>query len=106
MTLEVSPLMKIRKGFMAALAACLFSVNAPCQTASPAATLGDGSLTEKPRLKVSALRMDDRADTTGSSPATVSYHGPEPGFLGRTVRRGLQDQKEIYLAPFKPSNLK
>ena len=106
MTLEASPLMKIRKGFMAALAACLFSVNALCQTASPADTLGDASLTEKPRFQVSALRMDDPADSTGSSPAAASDHGPEHGFLGRTVRRGLQDQKELYLAPFKPSNLK
>ena len=31
---------------------------------------------------------------------------PEEGLVRRSVRRTLQDQKSLYLAPFKPSNFK
>ena len=41
----------------------------------------------------------DVSGDTASQPE--STHG---GFVSRMVKRGLEDQKELYLAPFKPSN--
>lgn len=35
-----------------------------------------------------------------------SAEKPHHGLIGRSIRRGLEDQKEIYSAPFKVSNLK
>ena len=43
---------------------------------------------------------DASADTTSESDSRRS------GFVSRMVKRGLEDQKELYLAPFKPSNFK
>lgn len=33
-------------------------------------------------------------------------NGQRPGFIMRNVRRGLEDQKELYSAPFKAKNIK
>jgi hypothetical protein len=35
-----------------------------------------------------------------------SQNGQHHGFIVRNLRRGLEDQKQLYLAPFKPKNLK
>jgi hypothetical protein len=40
------------------------------------------------------------------SAATQSDDGHTHGFVVRNLRRGLEDQKELYLAPLKPKNLK
>jgi membrane-associated phospholipid phosphatase len=47
-------------------------------------------------------------DTTGSAPQTQSQtHQPEHhGLVMRSVKRTLEDQRELYLTPFKPSNFK
>jgi hypothetical protein len=50
--------------------------------------------------------MDGPADSTGNGLAAAPDQNPEHGLVSRTVRRGLQDQKELYAAPFKLSNLK
>jgi hypothetical protein len=42
---------------------------------------------------------------TGSS-TTTSTSESHHGLIGRSIRRGLEDQKNLYLAPFKPSNFK
>lgn len=47
----------------------------------------------------------DAADENGDSgQAARSDH--QQGVVGRAVRRTLEDQKELYKAPFKPSNFK
>jgi membrane-associated phospholipid phosphatase len=54
-------------------------------------------------------RGEDSAelDATGSSPQSQSqkqsYH---EGLVRRSVKRTLEDQKELYLTPFKPANFK
>lgn len=100
--------MKIRNAALAGLAACLFSVIAPCQTPpSAAAVLSDnGSTVVQPSFQVSALRMDALPDSVSDAPAVTPDRNREHGFFGRTLRRGLEDQKELYTAPFQPSNLK
>jgi hypothetical protein len=100
--------MKIRNAVLAGLATCLFSVIAPCQTPPPpaAVSLDNGSTAVQPSFQLGALRMDALPDSTGSAPATTPAGRQERGFFGRTLRRGLEDQKELYAAPFKPSNLK
>jgi len=49
-----------------------------------------------------------RQDATGSSPQPqIQIHGSDhQGLVMRSVKRTLEDQKELYLAPFKPSNFK
>jgi hypothetical protein len=47
------------------------------------------------------------ADTPSSEPSTTATSNePEHGLVGRSTRRILHDQKSLYLAPFKPYNLK
>ncbi len=43
---------------------------------------------------------------TGTDSGTPSDSDHHQGVVGRSVRRTLEDQKEIYKAPFKPSNFK
>jgi membrane-associated phospholipid phosphatase len=45
---------------------------------------------------------DPQAANPSQNQAQPDHHG----LVGRSVRRGLRDQKELYLAPLKPSNLK
>jgi hypothetical protein len=47
-------------------------------------------------------------DATGSSsqPQSQLQHSGHEGLVMRSVKRTLQDQKELYLSPFKPSNFK
>lgn len=46
-------------------------------------------------------------DATASSPEQVQTQLPDqPGLVKRSVKRTLADQKELYRAPFKPSNFK
>lgn len=48
------------------------------------------------------------ASATGQSPSITEEHpdSEHRGLVSRAVRRGLEDQKELYRAPFKPSNFK
>jgi hypothetical protein len=47
-------------------------------------------------------------DATGSSPRPQiqTQQSDRPGLVMRSVKRTLEDQKELYRAPFKPSNFK
>jgi hypothetical protein len=47
-------------------------------------------------------------DATGSSPQSQirKQESDQQGLVMRSVKRTLQDQKELYRAPFKPSNFK
>jgi len=71
---------------------------------SSASTPSIGMLPDAPGLDSAAAEgsspanMDDSSSTTGA--------GSHSGLVGRSVRRGLEDQKNLYLAPLKPSNFK
>jgi hypothetical protein len=97
------------KAVLLGCSAALFSVAAPCQTASfmpilpPAKTSFAGA--HLPRFQVKALRMDsltEDGDASDAAQTLVQHHG----IVGRIVKRGLQDQKELYASPFKRSNIK
>lgn len=45
-------------------------------------------------------------DSQAAPTAEAPDHAPSQGLIRRSIDRGLQDQKELYLAPFKVSNLK
>ena len=47
------------------------------------------------------LPLDD-----SQSAASSNAKGHHQGFIVRNLKRGLQDQKSLYLAPFKPKNIK
>jgi len=92
---------------LSGLAVIAFSVMAPCQTApiaQPAVRPGTVTVSS-PSFSVSALRMG--APPADHTPAAAKQDaGQAHGFLTRALRRGLEDQKQLYAAPFKASNLK
>ncbi len=101
----------IRKFFLPALTAALFSVSATCQTtvfgpeSPPSATETTESFRLAPRFDVANFRpgtFDDDADASDAE-QNSDQHG---GIVSRSVKRTLEDQKELYIAPFKPSNLR
>ena len=53
---------------------------------------------------VSSLPAGSFGEDAASSVST--QNSEHHGFISRMVKRGLEDQKELYLAPFKPSNFK
>lgn len=85
-----------------ALAAC---ANAVAQIDSVKPTGLDG-----PRSDADFIKLWTQANQTPSQPDPTSTlpnaGGERPGLISRSLRRGLQDQKQLYLAPFKRSNLK
>ena len=96
----------IEKALLAGVSAVLFAVAAPCQTTSFASVLpsADTCSAAAPSFQVSALRMQTSPEGDRASGVTQGPGQPH-GFMRRTLRRGLQDQKELYAAPFKPSNI-
>ncbi len=103
-------LVNINKAVLPGFAVALFSLAAPCQTASfrlilPPAKTSSLAGTHLPTFQIKALRMESLNEDQGTSGVAqdpVQHHG----FIGRIVKRGLQDQKELYAACFKPSNIK
>ncbi len=95
--------MDFEKALLAGMSALLIAVAAPGQTTSfaPIPPSVDISPPATPSFQLNALRMD----SDGASGATQDKGQPH-GFVGRMLRRGLEDQKELYTAPFKPSNIK
>jgi PAP2 superfamily protein len=95
--------MDFEKALLAGMSAVLIAVAAPAQTTSfaPIPPSVDISPAAAPSFQLNALRMD----SDGASGATQDKGYPH-GFVGRMLRRGLEDQKELYTAPFKPSNIK
>jgi len=92
---------------LAALAILTFSITAPCQTAGPAPPAENsiiGFLPSGLHVVDSGLEIPPQ-DSGGSRPA-LNVDQPHHGLIIRSLKRGLQDQKGLYLAPFKPSNLK
>ena len=68
----------------------------------------DQETTLAPNFRVADYRLETRADASPTPDAPDST--PEPptneGFFKRTMVRIGQDQKRLYLAPFKPHNFK
>lgn len=99
----------LRKLLLPALTAALFSGAARCQSAAfgPASPLADAPapVTAMPTFDVSAFRPGtfDEDAAAGSTKQDSDRHR---GMVERSVKRTLEDQKEIYKAPFKTSNLR
>jgi membrane-associated phospholipid phosphatase len=99
----------MNRAVLLGFSATLFSIAALSQTPSLGTTLPSAKTccagTPLTSFQVKALRMDplnqDRGDS-GMGQNSAQHHG----IIGRIIKRGLQDQKGLYAAPFKPSNLK
>lgn len=80
-----------------------------CRGQTPPVTLippGDNRLPAAATgFNVLGLQMES---SSGGGDSSAPPHDPRQthGFVGRMLRRGLEDQKEIYTAPFQRSNLK
>jgi len=59
----------------------------------------------QPSFDVSTFSPGTFDDDAGVDTAS-QRDSSQSGFVSRMVKRGLEDQKELYLAPFKPSNFK
>ncbi len=92
---------------LATLAVLTFSITSPCQTvgsAPPAENSIIGFLPSGPHVIDSGTETSPQ--DSGASSRALNVDQPHHGLIVRSVIRGLQDQKGLYLAPFKPSNLK
>lgn len=101
---------EITNFLLPAVTAAIFSVSASAQTAlfgprpfaSPAES--SDSFMFAPRFDAAKLRAGIFDEDGGGSAAQQG--GQSEGTVKRSVKRTLQDQKEMYMAPFKPSNLR
>lgn len=102
----------IQHAILVALSFAVLSVKAPCQTAfsSPALPSAPASvaITNLPGIQLQALRVDSPSLTSEDSnaPGAEQSSSEHHGFVARMAKRGLEDQKRLYAAPFKPSNFK
>jgi len=92
---------------LAALAVLTFPITSPCQTVGSAPRVENsliGFLPSGPHVIDSGTETSPQ--DSGASSRALNADQPHHGLIVRSVIRGLQDQKGLYLAPFKPSNLK
>jgi hypothetical protein len=68
----------------------------------PSTVMADGA----PSFHLTGARDLFAESGTNSDTATATQGNSEGGFLTRAVKRGLQDQKQIWTAPFHRANLK
>ena len=93
-----------------AFSAALVSASAFCQTTAfapeslPSAPQMP-AVAAAPNFDVSTFRAGTFDDDAAAGGAT-QHTEQQPGFVRRSVKRILQDQKGIYLAPFEPSHFK
>src|SRR5580693_5750957 len=66
---------------------------------------GDGSPAAASRFQAGEPRTETSPVGDGAT-WTSQYPDKPHGFVSRMFRRGLEDQKELYAAPFKRSNIK
>jgi hypothetical protein len=89
------------------LAVC---ISAQCQTASSAPTLLPTKTTftvfPDAQAGLTAFPTDAGNQNPGGSSDAQNPAEPQHGLIVRSIKRGLQDQKKLYAAPFKVSNLK
>jgi hypothetical protein len=100
-------LTNISKLFLAGAVVIAFTVAAPCQTTLfvPGFLAAESSSPKTSNFDASAFRMDfDSGDDQGST--STAHPKQHEGFMKRVLKRGLEDQKGLYAAPFKPSNIK
>jgi hypothetical protein len=88
------------------LAAALFCGTAVCQTSHIAPRIAevDPAINTETPFDVSNFAPGTFDEATGDT--AVQKDSSHSRFVSRMVKRGLEDQKELYLAPFKPSNFK
>ena len=103
-------LRSIRKFLLPVFFSAWFCTGAFCQDSSigpalPADTTSS-AFTLQPRFDVSTIPAGTFGEDTNESTATTQSSEHHGGFVSRMVKRGLEDQKGLYLAPFKPSNFK
>ena len=86
----------------------LLSIPAPCQTTFGPAPLAADSTDEfvMPRFDVSRLPEGIFGQDAATGASIVLEPDRQHGIVARSVKRTLEDQREIYKAPFKPSNLR
>ena len=106
----LKPLLELTQ---AGLAVILFSVAALGQEAFLTSVLPPESeaqaTTLAPNFRVAAFRLetlDGDGDAPDNASSTSADSNPHDGFVKRSVVRIGQDQKRLYLAPFKPHNFK
>jgi hypothetical protein len=73
-----------------------------CSPAEPSILLPTAAVAASDFDVASAPEPTSNHDANASSSAQNTRHG----LIARSVMRGLRDQKELYSAPFKPSNFK
>jgi hypothetical protein len=86
-------------------------VPAPCQTDSKQPTAATLELPGDSFPATHRAPMDPQASSPGEDPrgswaVQNSSQTQQHGLIVRSLKRGLNDQKELYRAPFKASNLK
>jgi membrane-associated phospholipid phosphatase len=95
-------------GLRAALLACL--VVAACANTVAQVDAADPTRLAVPKGDADFIKLwtqnDQNPSQTDRTASSSNAQGERPGLISRSVRRGLQDQKQLYLAPFKRSNLK
>ena len=93
--------------FLVGFAALAFCLSCRSQTAPPTVIplWANAFPSAPPGFNVTGLRMEARSGDGDSSSATHDP-GQTHGFVARWLRRGFEDQKEIYTAPFQRSNIK
>jgi membrane-associated phospholipid phosphatase len=95
----------LRIGALGCFVAAVFSVAvAQVDSRAPAQVAG-------PKSDADFLRLwSHKKEIVGgeAAPPAASQRADEPsgGLISRSLRRGLQDQKQLYVAPFRKSNLK
>jgi hypothetical protein len=101
--------MNLRSLLLPAVTTALFSVAAFCQTSTSAPNLpcAETFALLAPKLSFDLSTLPAGTFDEDTAPPAVSQNQEQHrGVVSRSVKRTLEDQKELYLAPFKPSNFK
>jgi hypothetical protein len=101
--------LNLRNLLLLVFGTALFSVSVVCQIVTfgpnPSLAETDASVVSMPSFDISTLAPGSFGEDTVSS-GVAQDRVQHKGVVSRSVKRTLEDQKELYLAPFKPSNFK
>ncbi len=96
----------LKTGLAGVIALALSVIAAPAQIPSSSFKVPTAEIfSVAPALNMEASAPDSDLPRDDSSTARTES-GPHKGFMGRVVKRMLDDQKGMYAAPFKRSNIK
>ena len=97
---------KLKQSFLLLAAAASLCGSAICQSIPLQHPLAEAtpSIVALPAFDVSAIPGGTFGEDANGT--TASQNSEHRGFVSRMVRRGLEDQKELYVAPFQSSNVK